>query len=310
MEWVDCFASANPVTNGVLIDDPSVIELSQELCNAGSTLRDHNSYWANRDQFVSFVVGSLAQPALRKTIGRPPVPELQMRVEQLNFIGRRRYVRVGIRRAIDWIAMASIVVAASQEPQAWANFTDYLLHYLTAWWAELHGETPEPHYFTISWAALGYLALVLIPYGVTRSFWRVWNEAEMRAIVEGRAPRADVSVPISMFLQVVIGLVLLFEQFPPFWIFLPIVIGVVAAHFIALSFADPYQMDDVAQSVPSNEPRSNVDHVWSLVKFFVTLHFVNFSLGLGGWEAFVWLVDTLFGGSILDSGPMRCQACL
>ena len=226
-----------------------------------------------------------------------------MRVEQLNFIGRRRYVRVGIRRAIDWIAMASIVVAASQEPQAWANFTDYLLHYLTAWWAELHGETPEPHYFTISWAALGYLALVLIPYGVTRSFWRVWNEAEMRAIVEGRAPRADVSVPISMFLQVVIGLVLLFEQFPPFWIFLPIVIGVVAAHFIALSFADPYQMDDVAQSVPSNEPRSNVDHVWSLVKFFVTLHFVNFSLGLGGWEAFVWLVDTLFGGSILAFRP-------
>ena len=58
-EWVDCYASADPVPNGRV--SPSAINESREVHNRGSVISDHTSYWENRDEFISLLVGELSK---------------------------------------------------------------------------------------------------------------------------------------------------------------------------------------------------------------------------------------------------------
>lgn len=59
--WTDYFASADPVPNGPLFDEPDLV--SVEVHNRGSVLWDHNAYWSNRDGFVGLVASQITRLA-------------------------------------------------------------------------------------------------------------------------------------------------------------------------------------------------------------------------------------------------------
>ena len=87
-DWVDCFAAADPVSDGILIEVRAVKKLSKAVCNEASVVRDHTSYWSNRDQFL--LIERLTRPKLRKEAGLPPAPELATDQSHLRWIGARR----------------------------------------------------------------------------------------------------------------------------------------------------------------------------------------------------------------------------
>jgi uncharacterized membrane protein len=120
VEWVDCFATADPVSNGLLFDEPAVKESSKEVFNLSSILKDHTSHWANRDQFVTLLIEKLTQPKLRKEADLPPASELAAD-QGLDWIGRRRRWRLSILSAINGVAVLSMLLAIYQEFQFWRN---------------------------------------------------------------------------------------------------------------------------------------------------------------------------------------------
>jgi hypothetical protein len=173
-----------------------------------------------------------------------------------------------------------------------------------AWWAKLLGDEPKSHHFTVSWPALGYLALVLIPYGTSRWLWRIWNEAEMRAIVERRPPHAVLSVPTSMLFQLVFATGLVYKSVPPGWVLFFLVVGVAGGFFMAVYSLDlRLSTDHEVATVVSSEARSNVDAVWAFVKTYGLFLCFLFIMGSGSWAALVGLVDTFFSGSVLGFKP-------
>jgi hypothetical protein len=176
--WVDCFAAADPVSAGYLLDEPPVKQQSsKEICNLSSVWKDHTSYWANRDQFVTLLIQQLMQSKLREEAGLPAAPELAADGQSLDWIGRRRRWRVGILSAITWVAVLSVLIAVYQHFQGWLSLLTYGGVQAFPWASELVGQRSEAGAFTISWPALGFLALVLVPYLMTRWRWQTWNEA-------------------------------------------------------------------------------------------------------------------------------------
>lgn len=114
--WTDYYASADPVSNGPLINGPAGesgprIRLDShlvappsrcnEIYNSGSLLTDHNGYLGNRDQFVSKLLNNLVAAAY----GRPRdthKPQLVCR-DDLIAVGKRR------RRQIAYLVIARMI---------------------------------------------------------------------------------------------------------------------------------------------------------------------------------------------------------
>jgi len=84
--WVDCYASRDPVPNGVVA--PQARDLTREICNGFSMLHDHTTYWSNRDQFISLLYGEIAGSR-----DADPFPDLPLPGESLPPIGGRRRSR-------------------------------------------------------------------------------------------------------------------------------------------------------------------------------------------------------------------------
>ena len=62
LRWIDFYASKDPVPNGPLLDDPGLLSIdSIEIDNFRSTIRDHNGYWDNQDQFVAAKLQKMKQ---------------------------------------------------------------------------------------------------------------------------------------------------------------------------------------------------------------------------------------------------------
>lgn len=102
--WIDYYASADPVSNGPLINRPArkhgqrivktsglVAPLSprNEIYNSGSLLNDHNGYLRNRDQFVSKLLNNLVAAAYGGQQGADP-PSLVCDQDIVSAIKRRR----------------------------------------------------------------------------------------------------------------------------------------------------------------------------------------------------------------------------
>ena len=231
MRWVDCFASADPVSNGRLLDGRLVEEESKEVCNQSSILNDHTSYWANRDEFVTLLIQQLTQPELRSEAGLPPAPDLALDGRSLDWIGRRRRWRVGILSAISGVGILSVLLAVYQEFQDWWTFLAYwafqILPQGSRW---LGGASEAANGVTVPWPALGFLALVLVPYLITRWRWQVWNGSEMRALVEDRISAVgypDLLVLTGLGVQLLIAVCLLYGRFLPSYAFISVFVGVV-----------------------------------------------------------------------------------
>jgi hypothetical protein len=58
--WLDFVATADPVPNGPLIDDPSNDVLQTfDVANRGFSITDHTTYWRNADGFVASIACAL-----------------------------------------------------------------------------------------------------------------------------------------------------------------------------------------------------------------------------------------------------------
>jgi hypothetical protein len=194
IEWVDCYAAADPVSSGLLLDQPEVDEKSREVCNLSSILRDHTTYWDNRDQFVTLLIHELTQSSkLRKDSGLCETPELK--IKDFDLVKRRRHWRVSILRAIRVAGLLSVLFAFYQEFPAWRSFvTDWASLVPARVTALPGGSSVLVVEGTGLWRALLLLMLALGIYWLASLCWRVWNETEMGASIDGLEGERQVSV--------------------------------------------------------------------------------------------------------------------
>lgn len=100
--WTDVYASLDPVPNG------AVSRRSMKVENERSTLRDHGSYWRNRDEFLPILFEKLAQNA------PSAVPEVtQGRGGILEFARAHRYHRGNVKALWKTTAILGLAAYAS-----------------------------------------------------------------------------------------------------------------------------------------------------------------------------------------------------
>jgi hypothetical protein len=310
VEWVDCFATADPVSNGLLFDEPAVKELSKEVSNLSSILRDHTSYWANRDQFVTLLIQQLTQPKLRKEAALPPAPELAEGQQSLDWIGRRRRWRLGILSAIGRVATLSVLLAIYREFQFWWSILLYSSFKILAWMSgHITGKSESAIGLTVSWPtlipALILLALVLITYGITRWRWQVWNDVEMRALIEGSisAVKDPLVLLVGLEVQLLIAGGLLYREIPTFFFIMvlggvPLTVGLTQPRP-----STPRKGKPLEEDAPPGEPLSWSEQLWMFLWQLTPMPLVGFGLGSATWDGVVWLGKRCFGGSILGFRP-------
>lgn len=297
-DWVDCYASADPVSNGSLLDEPEVEQRSQEVCNTSSILKDHTSYWKNRDQFLSVLIDKIVQPTLRKEAGLAPAPEFATSPAALERIGKRRRWRVGIAGAIDWIAILSVLYVCFEQRQSCWNFLLYWFGLVSAWSASLFGGAPQAQgEFAVSWSTLGYLALVLIPYWVTRSLWRTWNASEMDAAIVGASAGRPIPVAIGIWAQLIFVAGIWFAEVPPTWIFFAILV----APLLTILLTEPSAARESKLASRAAQPDAVPSDTDKLRRWLLAIYVVlmpAFVLGLLVWNGLTWIANRFFGGSI------------
>jgi hypothetical protein len=73
IRWVDCFASADPVSSGPLLSKASDGITSQPVRNRAAFWSDHTTYWENPDEFIRTLVEELPPPLGPRWLGRRAV---------------------------------------------------------------------------------------------------------------------------------------------------------------------------------------------------------------------------------------------
>jgi hypothetical protein len=105
--WLDFYASADPVPNGPLLDNASADLMdSIEVHNRGSALCDHTTYWDNRDHFVGAVACAVANLA-----------DIYLAHEEHFEIAKHRR-----RWRVQWLVAARwtfIIIALAMPPLLW-----------------------------------------------------------------------------------------------------------------------------------------------------------------------------------------------
>jgi hypothetical protein len=299
LDWVDCFASADPVSNGILVEETK--GLSEEVCNEGSVLRDHTSYWSNRDQFITLLIERLTRPELRNEARLPLAPELALDRSDQEWIGKRRRWRVGILSLIGWIGIISVLLAVYQKGQDWLTLLARSFEQIVAWgtgW--LGGTSKSPDSFSISWPALGYLAPILALYWIVRWRWRVWNEVEMRTLIEDSSPTLPWSVFMGIVFQLFATGLVVYGQDKPNWVGYLVAVGIGLMFVSGLLAPTKPKRPEARPS--SDELRSHMDQLKTFLFRMFELLIVPFLFGLIGWQIFTWVVG-YFGGSILGFQP-------
>lgn len=99
--WVDLYASADPVPNGRTRTIEGGHE-SKRIWNLGSLIRDHTTYWDNRDGFVLRVAKVCAETAESPWTNQLP--------DESDFVDKRAAWRVGFLRAARLISGATWLV--------------------------------------------------------------------------------------------------------------------------------------------------------------------------------------------------------
>jgi hypothetical protein len=172
--WQDIYASADPVPNGRVHEDPSILPTATEIINFGSSVRDHTSYWTNSDGFVARVASSLlaydASP-----IHAPLSPSV------LNYLAWRRARRVTVRRVIVWIGLVSFAALGVRYASDWRSVLAFMTTYALDKLAGILGGSIEvsARPTTAQWGrSLGWLSPVLILWMVTKAIWNAHDRRE------------------------------------------------------------------------------------------------------------------------------------
>lgn len=298
--WSDCYASADPVPNGVVA--PSARDLSRTVCNLASMSSDHTEYWSNRDQFVSWLWDRIA--ASRRT---DTLPDLRLRPEYLEYIGKRRRWRVSIGNTIRWLGTIGILTAIVREPQGLIGVGKWV------WYSAAQLIPPlipidrsAPTDFAIGWAYL-----VLVPCVASRWLWTAWNNKEMRRQIDSADYLSEPPIVVIMCVVVlscvVAGLAL--GRFPSF----TVLFSCLLVPTLSIAVLDPQlsrrrarpEHRQAARGATATRAISSAEKSVSFLAALASLLAAPFSIGLLAWELMSWLVGQLADGSILGFRPDR-----
>jgi len=197
IRWFDFYAKSDPVPNGPIALHESDVVSSQMVENYSSALRDHTSYWQNRDEFVASLVGALAKSDLTKLNVRDNrdkvIETMKARRKQRLFwlqLARRSFaLTVFVSIIAGWGSLvmlgrdeiAGLVPAfenwlrewASKDPAAAIGMLDERIGQQAAeLWSDL------PYRLTGMVGIVGILAAWYLP---TQWLWRWWNTLSMRS---------------------------------------------------------------------------------------------------------------------------------
>ncbi len=175
MRWFDYYASADPVSNGQLLDhfEPDNL-LAARVCNSHSLLSDHTSYWHSADDFVQRVARNLVD-VLR--LDGPGFASRAVNPEG----ARRRAWRTRCFVVARWVLVIVALVLGShwtaEEPTWLLGLRDTLLEYEAvkrfAWLSPAFG-----------WIAA--LAVWAIVRALLAASWIVWQQRELRTYFAGQ----------------------------------------------------------------------------------------------------------------------------
>lgn len=192
--WADLYSSADPVPNGVLfpgLEEPRPLDRSSkwpwsvEICNLRSLILDHTAYWANRDEFVTYVMALLV-----RTSGSGSGILVNRLLARAGQAGLQRKSRVARRLTFLLVpiavAVAGIIcLAAGFDAPLWQWLSGRLggFPYLQ----QILDLVP-PALVLLFKVAVVFLAAFLI-YRPLVGAWDRWNIEEMRKVLE--KDRAD-----------------------------------------------------------------------------------------------------------------------
>ena len=192
--WIDCFASADPVPNGPLLDSFEPVEIRTRCFeNYHSVLGDHNAYWRNKDDFVAQLGSELMRQAGIDSKRVDPDD-----VERQYVATARRQFRVLWLRASRWVVLLASLVAISawwSTAPAWfggavAAIAGALgrIPWVGSALAQ-HGGTGLGHPPGILLTAIAAAAWIVL----LRLIWNWWNARD----IQRRYRREEYPIPIA-----------------------------------------------------------------------------------------------------------------
>jgi len=320
LRWIDCYATGDPVPNGVVTTAANdgaaqaqfVAHLSREVCNRSSMLSDHTTYWSNLDQFVSLLYDEIA-----KSRKHDPVPSLRIEPSHLQQIAKRRRWRVAIGHCIQWVGIAGILtVLVRRSPEAQA-FGRWAWSSGSAWLSAIAGiQRANGVVFSVDWTTVGLLILFLVPFGIVRRLWKNWDQAEMKQAL-------GLSVNSwSSALFVLIGLTLLifivsqtaYGSSLSGWV-LPLFYIVPFTIFNVLEPREKRIKGGATFTIATKADATSVGNLVSMVGGLVSMvgglafaAFAPFIVGSAAWSALVLLTAHLSSGNLGGFRPDRVSS--
>lgn len=192
--WLDFWASADPVPNGATRTSAAGRPVSTRIWNEASTVRDHTTYWDNRDGFVLPVVRLLAEEAGSGWLGRLPGRGPDGREAGAD---RSRW-RTGWLRTVRWlIPLPWALVALTRAPdletlRLWAVGSGDPLG-AGRWLAWV---PPATWAFAFRWGAVA--AASWLSYRIALAAWLAWTRAEQDVTLR-QGPPEGVSAGLRLF---------------------------------------------------------------------------------------------------------------
>ena len=178
--WQDFWAAADPVPNGATRTQAVNYPVSTRVWNEGSLLRDHTTYWDNRDGFVLPIVRILASTADSRWRGALPP-------EYVNVNERARW-RVAWLTGARWLVPTAVVLGVLQRGAEMDAVRTGVGEALNAigigqWFERI------PHAWTSTGLHGGAALLAAwIGYRIMLAVWHAWVSTEQDQLLEHNPP--------------------------------------------------------------------------------------------------------------------------
>jgi hypothetical protein len=239
VHWRDYAASADPVPNGALLDEQSPFPEHVTVHNHGSLLRDHTTYWSNRDEFVTEVVRRLAE--LDPLVG----PDLAGHDDDFAFARRRRHWRVAWLTGARWVAVAGIMAALVHKWAQWLPLAGQVPGHLAA--SAGIGTRPDTVEIDETAIALWPAAAVLAAYLLVGLLWRRLDRAETDRLLARRRPVAQGSeygFLLGLTLLVPVAAWAAVPAIPGGWLVVTVFVGLLVLWFVTQTRMQVYAPSD------------------------------------------------------------------
>jgi hypothetical protein len=253
VRWKDYYAEMDPVPNGAMDADGELPPASECVVNVGSVIRDHNSYWTNRDEFVTLVADALLDYA--------QIPKLRLSAADIETLRIRRKRRVKLLQLVWWITIGAVVVLVVQHYNDWIAILSSTITRASESVVDLIGydaigRSPWPE-APIWGRSLGLVAAVLAGYAFVLGAWEAWNRNEMEKLppktYEGLAPYIF-AVTLTYHLVAMIGIV--FSRAPSATIFAAALFTAVAVTLFADTAGKRQTQKSVGATLQSTPERT------------------------------------------------------